>query len=279
MGRTPRELSGQVVVITGAGRGIGAATARALGREGARVVLADLDGDLATEVAAGIGANAQAHKLDVTDHAAFTDLLDTVEADLGPLDVLVNNAGIMALSPLDQESESSVDRQVDINLRAVLHGSQQAVRRMRPRGRGHLVNVASVAGRGGYPAAATYCATKFGVVGLSEALLAELHGTGVEVSCVMPALVRTELTDGVRDHWLIRTVTPEDVAAAIVGALKRPHFDVFVPRSLGPIHRSLALLPRRAQGWSARALKVDQVLASAAHSPARRSYEERALRG
>jgi NAD(P)-dependent dehydrogenase (short-subunit alcohol dehydrogenase family) len=275
MARSPRNLGGQVVVVTGAARGIGAATARALAREGARVALGDLDGDLAASVAAEIGAGAIAHKLDVTDHRGFAAFLDNVEKDLGPLDVLINNAGIMPVTAFEEESAASIARQLDINLLAVMMGTQQAVQRMRPRGHGHIVNVASAAGKGGFPGVVTYCATKFGVVGLCDALAAELHGSGVDISCVMPAIVRTELTDGVEDHWLIKTSTPEQVAAAIVGALKKPRLDVFVPSTLGPLNRSMGLLPRRAQSWFLRATKADRLLADAAHSPARAAYERR----
>lgn len=267
-------LSGKIAVVTGGARGIGAATARALAAEGLRVAVADLDGDLARALADEI--NGLAGKLDVTDHDAFTAFLDEVEDTLGPIDVMVNNAGIMNVTEFENESAASIDRQLDINLRAVLHGTQQAVQRMRPRGTGHIVNVASAAGRGGFSGIVSYCTTKFGVVGLCEALLTELHGSGVELSCVMPAIVRTELTDGVEDHWLIKTSTPEQVADAIVGALRRPHFDVFVPRSMGYLARGTALLPRAAQGWLMRTLKGDTIMATAAHSPAREAYERRA---
>jgi NAD(P)-dependent dehydrogenase (short-subunit alcohol dehydrogenase family) len=276
MARTPRDLTGKVVVITGAARGIGAATARALAREGARLAIGDLDGDLASSVATELRGEAIGRKLDVTDHAGFAAFLDEVEDTLGPIDVLINHAGIMPVIEFENESAESIDRQLDINLRAVMFGSQQAVRRMRPRGQGHLVNVASAAGKGGFPGVVTYCTTKFGVVGLTEALQAELHGSGIDFSCVMPAIVRTELTDGIKDHWLIKTSTPEQVADAIVGTLKKPRLDVYVPGTLNALNRSMALWPRKAQSWFLRATKADRLLADAAHSPAREAYERRA---
>jgi NAD(P)-dependent dehydrogenase (short-subunit alcohol dehydrogenase family) len=276
MARAPRDLSGKVVVITGAARGIGAATARALAREKARLAIGDLDGDLATTVAAELGVETIARKLDVTDHAGYAAFLDEVEDELGPIDVLINNAGIMPVTGFHQESAASIARQLEINLHAVIFGTQQAVQRMRPRGHGHIVNVASAAGKGGFPGVVTYCSTKFGVVGLSEALYNELHGSGIDISCVMPGIVRTELTDGVKDHWLIKTSTPEQVAEAVVGALHKPRLDVFVPRSLGALNRSMALVPRRGQGWFMRVTGADHLLADAAHSPAREAYERRA---
>jgi NAD(P)-dependent dehydrogenase (short-subunit alcohol dehydrogenase family) len=276
MARPPRTLDGKVIVITGAARGIGAATARALAREGARLALGDLDGDLAEAVARELGTSAIGRKLDVTDHAGFAAFLDEVEDELGPIDVLINNAGIMPVTGFADESAESIARQLEINLHAVIFGSQQAVTRMRPRGRGHIVNVASVAGKGGFPGVVTYCSTKFGVVGLTEALHHELHGSGIDVSCVMPAIVRTELTDGIKDHWLIKTSTPEQVADGIVEALKKPRLDVFVPKSLNALNRSMALLPRRGQAWFLRATGADHLLSDAAHSPAREAYERRA---
>jgi NAD(P)-dependent dehydrogenase (short-subunit alcohol dehydrogenase family) len=276
MARTPRDLTGKVVVITGAARGIGAATARAVAREGARLALGDLDGDLAEAVAKEVGGQSIGRKLDVTDHAGYAAFLDEVEAELGPIDVLINNAGIMPVTPFAEEQADSIGRQLDINLHAVIFGTQQAVLRMRPRGAGHIVNVASAAGKGGFPGVVTYCSTKFGVVGLTEALSHELHGSGVDVSCVMPAIVRTELTDGVKDHWMIKTSTPEQVADAIVGALKKPRLDVFVPKSLNALNRSMALVPRRGQAWFLRVTGADHLIADAAHSPAREAYERRA---
>ena len=276
MARAPRDLTGKVVAITGAARGIGAATARALARENVRLAIGDLDGDLATSVATELGGTVIARKLDVTDHSGYAAFLDEVEDQLGPLDVLINNAGIMPVTDFGDESAASITRQLDINLHAVIFGTQQAVQRMRPRGHGHIVNVASAAGKGGFPGVVTYCSTKFGVVGLSEALFHELHGSGIDVSCVMPAIVRTELTDGVKDHWLIKTSTPEQVAEAIVGALKKPRLDVFVPKSLNALNRSMALVPRRGQAWFLRATGADRLIADAVHSPAREAYERRA---
>jgi NAD(P)-dependent dehydrogenase (short-subunit alcohol dehydrogenase family) len=276
MARQPRTLAGKVVVITGGGRGIGAATASALARQGALVAIGDLDLDVAKQTADGLGGDAIALPLDVTDLDGFTRFLDEVEKQLGPIDVLINNAGIMPIGLLADESDRSTRHQLEINLHAVIHGTREAVLRMRPRGSGHIVNVASAASKAGLPGVATYCATKHGVVGLSEAVRMELRGTGVEVSVVLPAIVRTELTAGVEETRFVKSITQEDVANAIVKALLRPKFDVFVPASLGPINRFSRLLPRSAGEWIVRALKGDQVMVNAAHSAARKDYEARA---
>ncbi|WP_284744324.1 SDR family oxidoreductase [Amycolatopsis sp. RTGN1] len=268
------ELAGKVVVITGGGQGIGAATASALSRLGARVVIGDLDQVRAEKTAGEL--DAEALPLDVTDIKGFTEFLDEVERRHGRIDVLINNAGIMPLALLEEESDATTRRQLEINLHAVIHGTREAMKRMRPRRSGHIVNVASFAGKAGFPGAATYCATKHAVVGLSEAVHLELHGSGVHVSCVMPAIVRTELASGLGEAKLFKSSRPEDVADAIVSTLRKPRFEVFVPRSVGTMGKLTRLLPRRAGEALARALKADQLLASAAHSPARAGYEARA---
>ena len=275
MAKNPRSLAGKVVAITGGGRGIGRVTALALAREGARVAVGDLDRESAERVAAELGPEGVGLGLDVTDHAGFTAFLDEVEQRLGPLDVLVNNAGIMPVTPLVEEGPDSIVRQLEINLHAVIHGTQEAMRRMVPRRTGHIVQLASLAGRSGFPNLATYCATKHGVVGLSEAVALELRGTGVEVSVVMPGIVRTELSTGLADVRGVKTLMPEDVAEAILGALRHPRFDVYVPRSSGPLVRLGAVIPRRLALAVARALKADQVAAHAAGRE-RAAYEARA---
>lgn len=271
-----RALNGKVVVITGGARGIGAATARALRARGARVVIADLKGEEAKATAAGLGRDAAGHALDVTDHGAVTAFLDEVGRTHGRLDVLINNAGIMPLAPILDESPATTARQLEINLHAVIHGTREAMSRMLPRGEGHIINVASAAGKIGFKDASTYCATKHGVVGFSEAVRSELRGTGVEISCVMPGVVQTELASGISELGILKTVRPEDVALAMVRALERPRFDVFVPRRLNALIRSLRLVPRKTGEWAMRVLGADALLSHGAGSPARSAYESRA---
>jgi NAD(P)-dependent dehydrogenase (short-subunit alcohol dehydrogenase family) len=275
MAKQSRSLHGKVAVVTGGGRGIGRALAGALTREGARVAIGDVDAAAAATAAMELGQHALGLGLDVTDHARYTAFLDEVERRLGPIDVLVNNAGIMPVSPFAEEDPSTVVRILEIDLHAVIHGSKEAVRRMRPRGRGHIVNVASVAGKTGFPNLVTYCAAKHGVVGLSEALRLELRGTGVDVSIVMPAIVQTELTAGLRPARAFRPTTPETVAEAVIDALKENRFDVFVPRAIGPTWAGLNMIPRRAREAIARALGFDRALLEADRA-ARAAYEARA---
>jgi short-subunit dehydrogenase len=191
--------------------------------------------------------------------------------------VLVNNAGIMPLGRLLDEDDLSAQRMIDINCHGVLHGMKIALPRLVARNRGHLVNIASTAGKGGFPGGATYCGTKHFVVGVSEAARAELLETEVKISCVMPALVNTELASGLKPARAIKTVEASDVADAIVDALQSPRFDVFVPRSIGPISKLLAALPRGGRERIARLLKADQVLVDI-DAAQRRDYELRAAR-
>jgi short-subunit dehydrogenase len=223
-----------------------------------------------------MGGGTVALPLDVTDRASFAGFLDAVEERLGPLDVLVNNAGIMSLGRFLDESDATAARQIDINLHGVIYGSKLALARFVPRGSGHLVNIASTAGKSGVPGGATYSATKHAVVGLTEAIRGELRGTGVETSVVMPVPVNTELAAGlVQGRGLTATVEPEDVADAIVAALERPRHDVYVPKAIVAGVRLSALLPRRLAEAVERTAKTHRILAEADLS-ARTAYEERA---
>jgi NAD(P)-dependent dehydrogenase (short-subunit alcohol dehydrogenase family) len=275
MAKQPRSLHGRVAVVTGGGRGIGKAVALALTSEGCRVAIGDVDAVAAGSAAAELGNGAVGLYVDVTDRPGFTAFLDEVERRLGPVDVLVNNAGIMPIGPLDEEDDATAIRQLEINLHGVIHGTKEGMRRMKPRGTGHIVNLASIAGKSGFPHLATYCATKHGVVGLSEAVRAELRGTGVEISVVMPAIVRTELSAGLVETPAFKIVTVDEVADAVIDALKFTRFDVFVPKSIGPTWAIFNLVPRRARDAVGRALKLDRALTGADHG-ARIAYEARA---
>jgi NADP-dependent 3-hydroxy acid dehydrogenase YdfG len=275
MAKQPRSLAGRVVAITGGARGIGRATAEALVGEGARVAIGDLDVALARRTAVEIGPQVSAFELDVTDRASFEGFVDDVQAQLGPVDVFVNNAGIMPLGPFTEEDDATARRLVDVNVHGVLIGMKVVLPRFVARGEGHLVNIASAAGKAPYPGGATYCGTKHFVVGVSETVRGELRGSGVDLSVVMPVVVDTELASGVGTPRGIPRIKPDDVAAAIVGTLRRPRFDVYVPRSIGPLTALAAALPRPVREWALRAIGADRVLWRV-DAAARRTYELRA---
>lgn len=277
MAKQPRLLAGKVVAITGGARGIGEATARALVAKGAKVAIGDLDVELAQATASALGGDAIALELDVTQRESFERFISQVEERLGPVDVLVNNAGIMPVGSFVEEDDATARRMVDINIHGVLYGMKIVIPGMVRRGSGHIVNLASQAGKAGIPGGATYSATKHAVVGVSEAVRGELRDTGVEISCVMPAVVNTELGSGLVQARGVKVSEPSEVADAIVEALEYPKFDVWVPKVTAAIARFMNLLPRAGREGLARVLKADQVLAQA-DPQVRAAYEARAAR-
>jgi len=280
MAKQPRSLNGKVAAITGGARGIGHATARAFVREGVRVAIGDIDAEAARRAAQELGGGTIGLDLNVTDRASFDKFLDETEAQLGPLDVLVNNAGIMQLGRFVDEDDQTAQRMIDINLGGVILGSKLALNRFLQRGRGHLVNIASQAGKIGTPGGATYAATKHAVVGLSEAIRGELKlmgAGGIDVSYVMPAIVNTELGSGLVQTRGVKTLMPEEVAEAIVDALRYGTVDVWVPKNVKGINRFTTLMPRPATEAVGRALKADRALWGA-DMGVRRDYELRAAK-
>jgi NADP-dependent 3-hydroxy acid dehydrogenase YdfG len=277
MAKERRPLSGKVVAITGGARGIGKATAAALIRKGARVAIGDLDLPLTEQTAAELGAGTIAVGLDVTERDSFAAFLGEVEKQLGPLDVLLNNAGIMPVNKFVEEADDSIRRQIEINVYGVVTGTQLALERMLPRRRGHVVNLASSAGKAGVPGIVTYSGTKHAVVGFTEAVRAELRDSGLDFSYVMPVTVNTALTEGVSDTRGVKKVEPEEVAEAIVEALETGRVDVFIPRSLKYTVAIGGILPRRWREAMSSFMGVDRIIADVPGS-ARRAYEERAAR-
>ena len=278
MGRKQvKSVSGKVVAITGGAQGIGKATALALVRRGARVAIGDLDRELAEKTATELGGNAVSFELDVTSRRSFETFLDDAEKQLGPIDVVINNAGIMPLNSLLDETDETARLQVDINLHGVIVGTKLAMARMVPRRTGSIVNVASQAGKAGFAGGATYSATKHAVIGLSESARMELRDTGVDVSVVMPAVVNTELGSGLHEARGVKTLEPEEVAEAIVEGIETARFDVWVPKSTVAIATVMNLLPRRGREAITRLLKADDLL-STPDKGARAAYEARAAK-
>jgi NADP-dependent 3-hydroxy acid dehydrogenase YdfG len=279
MAKQPRILAGQTALVTGAARGIGRVTAQTMVRSGMRVAIGDVDLAAARETAAALGASTVALALDVTDRVSFSACLDRVEEQLGPVDVLVNNAGIMPIGPFLAEDDITARRIIDINVHGVILGMKLALPRMLARGGGHVVNIASQAGKYGFPGGATYCASKAAVINLSRAVRKELRGSGVEISIVSPVAVNTELGLGLAEprQRQFRKIEPQEVADAILETLREPRFDVHVPKQLAVGERVSALLPVSIQDGLSRISRADAVLAQA--DPAARSgYELRAAR-
>ncbi|MCU1646257.1 MAG: short chain dehydrogenase [Nocardia sp.] len=267
-------VRGKVVVITGGARGIDAATAAALHRHGAKVAIGDIDAAVVEETGAALGLPL-AGTLDVTDPESFAGFLDRVENTLGPLDALVNNAGIMPAGKLIEESDALTRRMLDINVYGVILGSKLAAQRMVPRRSGHVINIASLAGQMPTAGLATYCATKHAVLGFTESAVLEYRGSGVQFSSVLPAFVNTELTAGTR-ATLGMQVEPEDIADAIVRLLAKPEPSVAVSRLAGLLVSSQKLLPRAVRQAVTEQLGMTRVFLDDVDVAARRAYEDRA---
>jgi NAD(P)-dependent dehydrogenase (short-subunit alcohol dehydrogenase family) len=263
------DYGGKVVVVTGAGSGIGRATARLFGRLGARVHVADIDGESAATVAAEL-PDGVAHTVDCSDPEAVEAFAERVFADGRGVDVLHNNAGIGHAGDIEETTMDDWRRVIDVNLLGVAYGITAFVPRLMAQGRGAtIVNTASAAGLIGIPQMAPYCASKHGVVGLTESLDAELTPHGIRVCAVCPGIIDTPIVstsilrgepadrrEVAMDFYRRRGTSPEEVAEAVLDAVAHgkvirtvPRAEVGVPwaiRRLSP--RVAGVLIRRLAG-------------------------------
>ncbi|NLG46906.1 SDR family oxidoreductase [Gordonia sp. (in: high G+C Gram-positive bacteria)] len=218
--QNPRiELEDAVVIVTGAARGIGAEAAAMFAAAGSRVWVTDVDADDAARLASTIDG-ARSARLDVTDRGAWGSVVDEVLTVDGRIDILVNNAGVMPTGPFAEEAAATTDLILDVNVKGVLNGMGAVLPTMVDAGRGHIVNVASMAGMLPLPGMVTYNASKFAAYGASLAARREYDGTGVTVSAVLPSAVRTELSSGADLGGVLPTVDPDDVVRAIVRTVR-----------------------------------------------------------
>jgi NADP-dependent 3-hydroxy acid dehydrogenase YdfG len=221
----------KVILVTGASSGIGEATARRLVRQGHKVVLGARRTDrlqVLTDELRKAGGQVAFRALDVTrldDVQAFAAF---AEATFGPIDVIVNNAGVMPLSPLKALKVDEWDRMIDVNVRGVLHGIAAVLPAMGARGQGHVINVSSIGGHAVSPTAAVYCATKFAVRAISDGLRQETDK--IRVTVISPGVVESELADTISDATArdamkaFRRIAlePDAIARAIVYAIEQP---------------------------------------------------------
>jgi short-subunit dehydrogenase len=271
-------ISGKTIAITGAARGIGYATAKALLARGARVVIGDRDVALQESAVAELTKLGQVsgYPLDVADRGSFATFLDKARTDGGGrIDVLINNAGVMPIGPFLEQSEQSIRSSIEVNLYGVLTGCQLVLPEMLARRSGHILNIASLSGLIPVPGQVVYVASKFAVVGLSAALADEVAPHGVDVSVIMPPFTKTELISGTRETIGTKPVEPEDVAAAIVKTLDKPKTHVSVPTPLRFIAQTAQMLGPRGRRWLNKRLGLDRVFLDFDPS-ARRHYEQRA---
>jgi NAD(P)-dependent dehydrogenase (short-subunit alcohol dehydrogenase family) len=188
-----RRLDGRVALITGAARGIGLAFAGAYAREGAAVVIGDIDVDAAGRAAAAIGPGCRTVRIDVSDQSSIDAAIDEVVREAGALDILVNNAALFDLAPIVEISRASYDRLFSVNVAGTLFTLQAAARAMIAQGRGgKIINMASQAGRRGEPLVAVYCATKAAVISITQSAGLDLIRHGINVNAIAPGVVEGE---------------------------------------------------------------------------------------
>jgi NADP-dependent 3-hydroxy acid dehydrogenase YdfG len=276
--RSGMAISGKTVLITGAARGIGRCTAEAFLARGATVVLTDVDAALLAQTAAELEKRGAvfSYPLDVCNEAAFSSLITRIEAEVSPVDILINNAGIMLLGEFMAHGEREDLRQWDINVRGVINGMRAVLPGMTRRAHGHIVNVASTAGKVGVPYAAVYSATKFAVVGLTEAVRQEHIESGVGFSYIMPTLVATDLIAGAGKLAWPPPLAPKDVAERIVSAVERGSVDVYVPGFVAVPMLLPSLLPRAVYETIGRLFKIDAVF-KGHDQQARAAYNSRSM--
>lgn len=225
------EIIDKVIAITGASSGIGEGTARLLAARGATLMLGARRTDRLEKLVAEIvaaGGKAQFRALDVTDRADFEAFVAATEAAFGRIDVLVNNAGIMPLSPFTALKVEEWDAMIDVNVRGVLHGIAAALPRMKARGEGHFVNISSIGGYRVWPACGVYSATKFAVRAISDGL--RMENEDIRVTVVSPGVVESELAHTITDpgsaaamvDFRAVALTPDAIARAIAYAVEQP---------------------------------------------------------
>jgi short-subunit dehydrogenase len=215
-----------------------------------KVAIADRDPALTT--AAALECAALGVVVNVCDPASFAAAMLEAEAALGPLDVLINNAGVFDGGVFAEQDPVVIDHLLRVNIDGILHGTRLALDRFLPRGEGKVVNVASSAGLVSIPGAAVYSATKSAVIGFTRGLRGELRGTGVQTTIVCPGHINTRMSSGFARLPGMRVLEPSDVAEAIVAALRSGRAEVIVPAEVALVTRMLAVLPPRAADWLTR---------------------------
>jgi 3-oxoacyl-[acyl-carrier protein] reductase len=219
------QQEGKRVLVTGASRGIGRAIALRFASAGADVIVAarnrDELRDLAQEIKSA-GRRCLVVPTDLRDPSSIANLAQGIREEFQGLDVLVNNAGVGAWAPLGELTLEQYDEMFDVNMRAVFLLTQAVLPFMREQGSGHIVNIASTSSRWTYPEGTVYCASKFAVLGFSEALAKELRTTGVRVTAVCPGQVNTFLGGATPADWSKEMLTGEDVAESVLHAVSLP---------------------------------------------------------
>ncbi len=263
-----KELEGRTAIVTGASRGIGPQIARVLGHEGMNVVLVARSAAGLEQVAAELGSAGQhaiAVPADLSDHSTLDRIVEATEEQFGAVDLLVNNAGITATRRFETSSDEETAQIIDVNLTAGILLTKRVLPAMLERGRGHVVMIASLAGKVGSPYESVYAASKAGQIAFVQSLREELHGSGVGASVVCPGFVVESgmwadagISQGIRQPRLAGATTPGAVASAVVRAVQRDSAEVYVNRP--PMRPMLVLgeLSPRFRSWVLRRIGLPQ---------------------
>jgi NAD(P)-dependent dehydrogenase (short-subunit alcohol dehydrogenase family) len=239
-----RDMSGKVVFVTGGGRGLGAAICRSLAADGAQVVIGEMQEMLARQCASELtsaGGRAEAMQVDVGAEDGVCAALDETARRHGRLDVLINNAGVDVTAPIDELTVADWDRVISTNLRGPFLASRHAVRYLGRNGGGHIINIASTAAKRTWPNATAYHASKWGLLGLSHALHAELRPKGIKVTAIVAGGMKTPfLLDRFPDIDVDTLQEPESVAEVIRFVLSLP---------AGTVVPEVMVLPMKETSW------------------------------
>ena len=245
--------TGATVLMTGGGSGIGRALSLAMAQRGATVIVTDINGDAAAQVASECGETATAHTLDVRDAEAVRQRVDAVVRDHGRIDYLFNNAGMGVGGEAHEISLAAWERVLDVNVRGVMHGVVAAYPLMVKQGGGHIVNTASLAGLGPAPLLTPYGMSKHAVVGLTTSLRIEAAAYGVRVSALCPAAIETPLLDAENPEDLPAIAWRPDVRRFLTRLAGPPYpVEKFAKEALDGIDRNqgIIVIPARARlGW------------------------------
>ena len=253
-----KDLRGAVVAITGGANGIGLEIARLCVANDATVAIGDYAGDAARSAAAELGTAAHGYDLDVSNRASYEKFIASVESAHGPIDILINSAGVLWVGAFAEEPDSAAQRQFDVNLHGVIHSIKIMAPLMNSRGRGQIITIASVASLLPVPGEATYAASKHAVHGYLKSVREELKRSPVQLTVIMPTVVETTLAAGT-STGAAKILQPIDVAKAVVKVVGRHRFEVTVPGWVGPVQRFVNLLPQRLRDLVIRIMVPDQV--------------------
>jgi short-subunit dehydrogenase len=252
-------VASRVAVVTGAARGIGRQIASDLLGAGYVVVIGDLDLEQTRATAAELGAGCSAVRLDVTDLRMLENVIGDVEKKIGPIDVWVNNAGIMPTGYFTDQDLDISAKVIEVNYLGVVQATKILLPLMIARGTGTILNIASATGAKPLAGAAVYSGSKAAIIAFSDAVRREVRNTGVRISVILPNLARTQMSAGITGPKALGSVSAQQVSVVALRAIRTGRFESFVPRRLGPVIRLSRLLPTRAQDWLDDRIGTDKI--------------------